>query len=142
VLDQPMFTAGPRSAFRQFLFYWLPVLFYISMIFYFSSLSNPPAPMHFDNADKIEHLCEYGLFSLLLGRAIRRTVAPHSALASVMITASLVMMVGAADEYYQSFVPGRDSDVWDWATDSSAGILAQLLLWRTWAVGAARRKAS
>ncbi len=140
MLDQPVFTDSPRSAFRQLLWYWLPVLIYISLIFYFSSLSNPPAPLHFPNADKVEHLCEYGLFGLLLGRAIRHSLAPYSALAAVVMTVALVMIVGASDEYYQRFVPGRDSDPLDWATDSTAGLLSQLLLWRYWVWWKQRRQ--
>src|SRR5260221_4456106 len=110
LLEQPMFTGGRRSAFRQFLFYWLPVVLYLGAIFYASSLTNPPSPFKFENADKLEHLCEYGLFSLLLGRALRQAVSPYSRLGAVGMTVSLVMLVGAFDEYYQSFVPGRDSD--------------------------------
>ena len=130
ILDEPMFTAGPRSVFRQLLFYWVPVLLYVSVIFYVSSLSNPPAPLHFKFADKLYHLGEYGVLGLLLGRAIRRSASPYSMLAAAVMTVSLVMLIGAADEYYQSFVPGRDSSPYDWATDSAAAALSQLVLAR------------
>jgi VanZ family protein len=140
VLDQPVFTPNPRSGFRQFVFYWLPVLVYLTAIFYFSSLSNPPSPLHFDNADKLEHLCEYGLFGLLVGRAIRRSVSPYSMLAAAVITVSLVMMIAAADEYFQSFVPGRDSDIFDWLTDTTAAVASQLVLWRFWSAAETQRK--
>ena len=140
MLDQPVFTSNPRSGFRQFLFYWLPVLVYLTAIFYFSSLSNPPSPLHFDNADKLEHLCEYGLFGLLVGRAIRKSVSPYSMLAAAVITVSLVMMIAAADEYFQSFVPGRDSAIFDWLTDTTAAITSQGLLWRAWSAAEKKRR--
>jgi VanZ family protein len=132
MLDQPMFTPGRRSAFRQFLYYWLPVLLYISAIFYVSSLTTPPNPIQVENADKIYHLCEYGLLGLLMGRALRQSVSPYSALAASVMTVALVMMVGAADEYYQGFIPGRECDVFDWLTDATAGVLSQVVLWQAW----------
>jgi VanZ family protein len=132
MLDQPMFTAGRRSAFRQFLFYWLPVLLYVTAIFAVSSLSLPPNPIPMPDSDKIYHMCEYGLLGLLMGRALRHSVAPYSALAASMMTVALVMMVAAADEYYQSFVPGRTCDMFDWLADAGAGVLSQVVLWQLW----------
>ncbi|MBI5836283.1 MAG: VanZ family protein [Candidatus Eisenbacteria bacterium] len=132
LLDRPMFTPGPRSAFRQVVFYWVPVLAYVSAIFYVSSLSSPPSPLTFEHADKLEHFAEYLLLGLLLGRALRQSVAPFSPVAAVVMTVALVMMVAAADEYYQMFVPGRECDVFDWLTDSSAGVVSQVMLWQLW----------
>jgi len=132
ILDQPMFTRGARSGFRQFLWYWLPVLVYVTAIFVVSSMSSPPNPIHVPNSDKIYHMCEYGLLGVLVGRALRQSVAPYSRLAASIMTVSLVMMIGASDEYYQSFVPGRECDVFDWLTDSTAGVLSQVLLWQLW----------
>ena len=37
------------------------------------------------------------------------------------------MAVGASDEIFQSFVPGRDSSVYDFLADSGGVLLAQLL---------------
>ncbi len=134
-LDEPMFTPGPRSGFRQVVFYWLPVAIYISAIFYVSSLSQPPDPLKFSGADKFYHLGEYGVFALLVGRAIRKSLSPYSTLGAAVMAVALVMIVGAADEYYQSFVPGRDSSVLDWATDAGAAALAQAVLWQFWKKG-------
>jgi len=141
ILDQPAFTPGSRSGFRQFVWFWLPVLAYVAAIFAVSSMSSPPNPIHVPNSDKIYHLCEYGLLGVLLGRALRFSVSPYSPLAAVVMTISLVMIVGASDEYYQSFVPGRTCDVFDWLTDTTAGVLSQVLLWRFWAWRRAVRKA-
>lgn len=134
-LDEPVFTAGRRSAFRQIVFYWLPVALYISLIFYVSSLTQPPDPLQFSGADKFYHLGEYGLFSLLVGRAIRKSLSPYSMLGASVMTLALVMIVGSADEYYQSFVPGRDSSLLDWGADALAAVMAQALLWQFWKKG-------
>jgi VanZ family protein len=34
--------------------------------------------------------------------------------------------VGAGDEYFQSFIPGRDSSVYDFMADAAGIVLAQL----------------
>ena len=84
------------------------------------SMTQPPDPLKFSGADKFYHLGEYGVFALLVGRAIRKSLSPYSMLGAAVMAVALVMIVGAADEYYQSFVPGRDSSVLDWATDAGA----------------------
>jgi len=132
VLDEPLFTRGSRSGFRQFAAYWLPVLGYISLIFFFSSLHQPPDPLKFKHADKLYHLGEYGMFSLLVGRAFRFSVSPYSKLGAAVMTVAMVMMIAASDEYYQSFVPGRDSSIYDWMADSTAAVLACIVLWQFW----------
>jgi len=138
-LDRPMFDRNPRSGFRQFLWYWLPVLLYISLIFTMSSLTHPPDPLKFQNSDKLYHLGEYGLFSLLVGRAMRFSLSPYSMLGAAVMTVALVMMIAAADENYQRFVPGRDCDVFDWMTDSTAAVLATAALWQLWSRGLKRK---
>jgi VanZ family protein len=40
-----------------------------------------------------------------------------------------VALMGAGDEFIQSFFPYRGADVRDWAVDCSSAILVSLLLW-------------
>lgn len=77
--------------------------------------------------DKIEHLMEYSLFGLLLGRAIRFTVARGSAFVITIATVAIGAGVGCLDEIYQGFVPGRQSDPLDWLTDLAAVTAAVVL---------------
>lgn len=105
--------------------YWLPVVIYVGLIFTASSLHNV-GPSLFPNMDKVEHGLEYGLFGLLLGRAFRFTVGGKRGLWWAVGTALVGSAVGALDEFYQSFVPGRDSDIHDWMADSTAVLLAVL----------------
>ena len=42
---------------------------------------------------------------------------------SAIVTVCLVSAYGASDEWHQSFVPLRDSDVYDWLTDTLAGVI-------------------
>jgi len=91
---------------------FLPAVAYMGLVYYLSSLTNPPTPLHFENADKVAHLTEYAILAALpvLG---------------------LTAVYAALDEVHQSFVPGRDASPWDWAADV-AGVLLVLGLHTLW----------
>lgn len=119
--------AAPVSGGALFARYWLPALAYVGLIFALSSLQTT-GPALFRWQDKAEHLLEYALLGLLLGRAFRVTIGGRG-LPWVLGTVAAGSLVGAADEIYQRSVPGRVSDVRDWATDA-AGLIAAVLLTR------------
>lgn len=118
--------AARVSGAALFFRYWLPVLAYVGLIFSLSSLQST-GPTLFSWQDKVEHFLEYGLFGLLLGRAFRFTVGGTRGLRWALGAVALGSLVGALDEIYQRSVPGRISDVRDWATDTAALIGAVLL---------------
>jgi hypothetical protein len=121
-------VAPRRARSRLFLLYWLPVIAYIGMIFSLSSIHGSSIPTFFPGVDKLEHLGEYSLFGLLIGRAIRFTMGPtRRRLRAALGTIAFGAAVGALDELYQLRIPGRSSDIHDWMTDVSAVTLAVLL---------------
>lgn len=66
--------------------------------------------------DKLLHTTEYAGLGLLFARAFlgeRFRVLPAIVLAVLLTSA-----YGASDEFHQSFVPQRDSDVHDWIADT------------------------
>lgn len=74
----------------------------------------PPFP-HFD---KIVHLCVYAL----LGALLRRSFA-SSAPVYFWVSCILTSLYGITDEFHQSFIPGRNADIWDWLADTIGGML-------------------
>jgi len=70
--------------------------------------------------DKLAHLITYAVLAGLLRAG---GLAPAPALA----TAALY---GLSDEWHQSFVPGRDASLADWAADVSGAVLALWLFHR------------
>jgi VanZ family protein len=92
-----------------------------------SSQPNLQPPLHFRNADKVCHIGEYFGLGILLARAIRASMRLRFALAASLIALALGMLVGSFDEFYQSFVPGRDSSVYDLLADTIGVALAQLI---------------
>ena len=110
-----------------FVRYWLPVLAYVSLIFYLSAQPGLRPPLHFQMADKVAHMCEYGVLSLLLGRAIRTTRRFEGLLAAGLMAVVIGAGIGASDELFQSTVPNRDSSVYDWMADTMGLSIAQVV---------------
>ncbi|HMI31690.1 MAG TPA: VanZ family protein [Candidatus Limnocylindrales bacterium] len=122
---EPERTVTPSRA-SLFLRYWLPVLLYIGLIFGASSIPGRDIPNLFPYMDKLEHLTEYSLFGLLLGRAFRFTVGGDRGRFWSLATVAFGGFVGGMDELYQRLTPGRSSDIRDWAVDVTAVTLAVL----------------
>jgi VanZ family protein len=120
--DRPE-TRGRGSLFLR---YWLPVILYIGLIFAASSIPGRDIPNLFPYMDKLEHLTEYSLFGLLLGRAFRFTVGGGRGRFWSLATVAFGGLVGGMDELYQRLTPGRSSDIRDWAVDVTSVTLAVL----------------
>lgn len=111
--------------------WWLGVALWAALLYYLSSRSALPSGPDFPMKDKVLH-CVYfsgGAFclvtGLLAGRA--RMLALGYWLAAGVIFAALL---GALDEYHQSFTPGRmGNDVFDWLADVCGGLLGSSLAW-------------
>jgi VanZ family protein len=116
-----------RTGFQKFIVYWLPVLLYLTLILTLSAQPHLQVPFHFTNADKLCHLAEYGLLGLLLARALRGTMRISSPLIAAMMAIGIGSAFGAGDEWFQGFIPGRDSSVYDWMADTTGVVLAQIL---------------
>jgi VanZ family protein len=118
--------AGERPSTADFLRYWLPAAAYVGLIFSLSTIRGTDIPSPFPNVDKLAHLLEYSLLGLLLGRAIRFTLAGRGRAVAAVGTIVAGAMVGLADELYQRGIPGRSCDVRDWIVDVSAVSLSVL----------------
>jgi|SRR5665213_659291 len=138
----------------NFLRYWLPVLFWMALIFtasadtqsyrhssiYFEPLLRwlfpqmPPTQVEAIHHifRKSCHLAEYAILAWLFWRAIRKPVKndprpwlwPEAGLAL-----ALVFTYAASDELHQVFVPTRTAHVTDVLIDTTGGAAALLLLW-------------
>jgi VanZ family protein len=118
----------PRRGFAQlFLWFWAPVLVYVTIIFVLSAQANLSTPLGFDNADKLMHMIEYGVLGFLLSRALRASARIRSALRVALIVVAVGSLIGVCDEIFQSFIPGRDSSVADWLADFTGLLFAQLI---------------
>jgi VanZ family protein len=100
---------------------WLPPLVYAAAIFYLSSQSAPLPELTEHVWDKLLHTIEYALFGVLVCRALvgEGLQGVRAAILAIAITSAY----GASDEWHQSFVPDRSSDVRDWLTDNIGATL-------------------
>ena len=119
--------AAARPSFAQFTSYWMPVFVYIAVILVVSAQPGLAPPVNFLNADKFYHVLEYGGLGVLLVRAFRATTLTAWPLLATLLALSLGTIIGASDEIFQAFVPGRESSIFDVLADVSGLLLAQLV---------------
>ena len=105
---------------------WLLVGAYVCLIFFLSAQPGLTLPGTFEYRDKVAHIIEYGILGFLVWRAARDTWPTQKPVNRALIVWLAIMALGACDEKFQAFIPGRESSVYDWIADSTGGLLAQL----------------
>jgi VanZ family protein len=115
---------------KFFYYYWLPIFLWAVIIFLFSSFPTGQAT-YIDWQDfiikKTAHIVEYGVFTLLIYRSLRKITKKEKNAALYAIFISL--LYGLTDEYHQSFTPGRGPKLRDVGFDTIGSILAIYLAW-------------
>lgn len=120
---------GAISKGQSFLYYWLPALLWMGLIFYLSS--QPDLPRHPDNLTdtvlkKMMHVAEYGILACLFWRALSN--AKSAGDKPIALSLALSLLYALSDEYHQSLVPGRDSSMVDIGIDAVGPLLFLTLL--------------
>ncbi|RME55102.1 hypothetical protein D6777_01590 [Candidatus Woesearchaeota archaeon] len=102
---------------KHFIRYWLPLILYLCLIFYLSSLPQPTNSgliVTFSYQDKLFHIIEYSILSILIFRT-NLNKGRSFILSSVF---------GILDEIHQSFVPSRYFSL----LDIAANIIGSLVV--------------
>lgn len=118
-----------KSFLFKFLIYWLPPLVVATIIISIGEIPHLQPPIQFWQSDKLFHMLEFGALGASLSRALKGSTRLNP-WAVFFITTAFGALVGACDEYFQQFVPGRESSVFDWMADVTGTILGQLVFWR------------
>jgi VanZ family protein len=138
---------------RNFIKYWLPVIFWMGVIFLMSTgtfssehtsrfivpvlhflfpwLSQQYTDMIHEMTRKAGHVTEYFILGLLLFRVFRGE-SPQAWRLQWAISAVIgVVFYAVSDEFHQSFVAVRTASLVDVGIDSTGGILSQVavMLW-------------
>lgn len=96
---------------------WGPPIIWAAVILTLTSLPAsefaPVGAFAFPGADKLVHFAMYGVLGALVARATGPTPS-RKTLGAVLVG---VAAFAAADEWHQTFVPGRSPDVLDFAAD-------------------------
>jgi VanZ family protein len=138
---------------RSFVKYWLPLLFWMALIFSASSDSHSyehsshlvepllhwlfprMSQAHVEIAHhvirKCAHLTEYAILAVLMWRALHRskTGRPAWSWPKAGGTLLLVFLYAASDEFHQRFVPTRTPLVSDVFIDTAGGTIGLFALW-------------
>lgn len=97
---------------------YVPAFLWMSLIFWLSSSPDIQGASGWIDLrpplDKVAHALSFGVLASLFYFATGRALLP-------VLLASLY---GVTDELHQSFVPGRDADLWDWVADTIGAALA------------------
>lgn len=111
--------------------FWLPVIFWAALIFTFSSEALPSTSEFYWKdfiIKKTAHLIEYSIFALLLYRAFINSGVKRGR--AVLYTIVIAIAYGAADEFHQSFTPGRQPRLRDLGFDTIGAGFATYYLWK------------
>jgi len=106
---------------------WGPVIGYMAVIFYLSSLHQAPLPPGL--ADKPAHAFGYMGFGVVIARASAGGLPPRITLRQMLIGLAIASLYGVTDEWHQSFVAGRSADVFDWVSDTIGSAIGLLACW-------------
>ena len=108
---------------------WLPAALYAAFIWHVSAMSNPSfvpvAQVPFQ--DKGVHFLVYGILALLVAGAALGTWMRWPKVAVFLLAVAAPILWGALDEFHQSFVTGRHSDVLDLAADALGALTGAAL---------------
>ena len=111
--------------------WWVMLFCWAALLFYLSSQpasGNPPRIPHFD---KVLHFSYFFVGGLVLQRALGLFQPTLKSSVCIIIGAIVAALVGASDEYHQTFTPGRSgNDPWDWLADILGGTAAGLFFAR------------
>ena len=129
--------------------YWLPVVLWISFIFWMStgmfsaentylffgpllrffvpSISPREIVILHAILRKLAHVTEYFISGLLLFRAFRNGSDKRREWIWAFSSLLVVVLIAAGDEFHQSFVPTRTSSIIDVGIDMFGGFLAQCM---------------
>jgi VanZ family protein len=99
----------------------------MAAIFAVSSLTDPPSAPGVD--DKTGHFAAYAGLGLVTLRATTGGAIVGLRAAPAVTAWAIAAFYGATDEYHQSFVPGRTSDLTDLAADALGAAVAVAAAW-------------
>jgi len=104
------------------------LLLYCLFIYWLSDQQSLPSPTWWglEFQDKINHAGAYFIMATFAWRSFRHIGTLPIVLALISIL--FCSLYGASDEWHQSFVEGRSSDVMDWLADTSGAVMAIIII--------------
>ena len=116
---------------RRILEYWLPPLAWMGLIFFLSAqpdLPHAPGPWLDTLVKKTGHAAVYGVLAWFYLRVLRQYFSNGRAPTTLhVVSVGLTVAWALSDEYHQTFVSGRNGNLFDVAVDGVGACAAMLL---------------
>jgi len=124
-----------RKLTATFVIYWLPVLCYMGVIFFLSSLPSHQLIITQKVSSYFLHMVEYFFLCILLIRGLNKGFQKDVPKWSYVVAIIISSCYGVSDEIHQRFVPTRQADMIDVAADVvgaflAVGIVYILIYWK------------
>lgn len=100
-----------------------PAVLIAAAIWFLSSQSVLPQPKGILGFDKVQHLIAYAVLAGTIGVWFSMDQWKNRVYRTVLLVIVIASAYGVSDEIHQSFVPGRDCNVWDWIADTLGAVL-------------------
>jgi len=108
--------------------YWLPVYLYAFAIFLSSHQSRLEIPIRIIGIDKVLHFIAYGVLTVLIYRACRKSQKVFIFQKAYFISALCSILYGFSDEFHQFYIPGRQTSEWDFIADALGAMVAIVII--------------
>jgi hypothetical protein len=111
----------------RFVRLWVPLLTYMALIFYISSLHEAPLPEGI--SDKSGHSFGYLGLGVVAARAVAGGLPARITRRIAAIALAIAVGYGATDEVHQMFVAGRSAEWYDLGADAIGACIGVALCW-------------
>lgn len=118
----------------------LPAVVVALAIWLLSSQSTLPQPKGILGWDKFQHLAAYCVLAGVIGFWVSPKQWKSRGWRWFTLVAAIASIYGVADEIHQSFVPGRNCNVWDWIADTLGALLGAGVTFFVFRLGILRKK--
>lgn len=110
------------------IWYWTPVLLWMSLIYYSSSIPGEDMPkIDIPNIDKLFHFVEYFILGALLVRAFANSSDKANFKLILLLSILIASVYGILDEFHQRFISGRSPEIFDIFSDIIGSLSGALL---------------
>lgn len=117
----------PSKKISRMIKFWLPVLVWMGVIFFASSLPGSQIPPFFPFQDIVFHLAIYLILGLFFARALKNTCLNIASARIIFFTTLFAFVYGSLDEFHQAFLPYRSVSGLDVFVDSMGSFIGSLV---------------
>jgi VanZ family protein len=117
-----------RIKYRYLIYYWIPILVYVFVLFIQSSFPSIATPKG-SHLDKFLHVGAYSVLGFLFARAYGASRMRSNLVLVLILGIGSASIYGVLDEIHQYFVPFRKADLLDVGADILGSVIGACVYW-------------